>query len=71
MSDPYNSTGRQYDAEVFVRALSPVMQSMNDALLRALRRWDTQNFEAGYDPYNNQRQRVTLSSSTQPATRKP
>lgn len=64
MTDPYNSIGRQYDIEVFCKAIRPAMDAMSAALFKAIRRWETQHLEAGYDPYNNQRSRVTLSSST-------
>jgi len=60
MSDPYNSIGRQYDAEVFMRAMSPVLQSMNAALFKAIHRVQSQQLTPGYDPYNSGAPSVVL-----------
>lgn len=78
MSDPYNSTGRQYDVEVFCKVLSEAHSRMVRPMWDIIRRWESQHMEAGYDPYNNQRLRyrveVMLDSRPHPshnATRKP
>lgn len=71
--DPYNNPALDPDAaEVFCNALSAAHSLMVEPMWKAIHRWETQHFEAGYDPYNNQRRRVTLFVQVPPhATRKP